>query len=191
LLARPGWRLAPAFFAFHFLLYTGITAFNSYYDRDEGPVGGLEHPPPIHQALLPLSLLLQAAGLARAAFVGAWFAGIYLVFVALGGIPGAIALAGVGVCVIGTFGVTMVMSQEYLPNRIGMASGLSIGLSIGSGGIAAVGLGALADAVDLRTALYVERKRVKTKPSAAAKKRRLEQKRRRGETKRLRRPPRD
>ena len=62
---------------------------------------------------------------------------------------------GVGICVIGTFGVTMVMSQEYLPRHIGMASGLSIGLSIGLGGIAAVALGALADAVDLQAALYV------------------------------------
>ena len=43
----------------------------------------------------------------------------------------------------------------------------------------------------LRAALYVERKRVATKPSAAAKRRRLEQKRRRGETKKLRRPPTD
>ena len=80
---------------------------------------------------------------------------LVLVFVAVGGIPGAIALALVGACVIGTFGVTMVMSQEYLPRHIGMASGLSIGLSIGLGGIAAVALGALADAVDLRAALYV------------------------------------
>jgi FSR family fosmidomycin resistance protein-like MFS transporter len=78
-----------------------------------------------------------------------------LVFVAVGGTIGAIALAGVGICVIGTFGVTMVMSQEYLPRHIGVASGLSIGLSIGLGGIAAVALGALADAVDLRATLYV------------------------------------
>jgi len=41
----------------------------------------------------------------------------------------------------------------------------------------------------LQEALKVERKRRPTKPSAAAKKRRLEQKRRRSETKRLRRPP--
>jgi MFS transporter, FSR family, fosmidomycin resistance protein len=77
------------------------------------------------------------------------------VFIAVGGIPGAIALALVGACVIGTFGVTMVMSQEYLPRHIGMASGLSVGLSIGLGGIAAVALGALADAIDLRAALWV------------------------------------
>jgi len=39
----------------------------------------------------------------------------------------------------------------------------------------------------LRTALRVERKRVATRPTAAARERRLEQKRRRSETKRLRR----
>ena len=77
-----------------------------------------------------------------------------VVYVWVGGALGAVCLALVGVCVIGTFGVTMVMSQEYLPRRIGMASGLSIGLSIGLGGIAAVALGAVADSVDLRTAMY-------------------------------------
>jgi MFS transporter, FSR family, fosmidomycin resistance protein len=79
---------------------------------------------------------------------------LILAYVLAGGIAGAIALALVGVCVIGTFGVTMVMSQEYLPRRIGMASGLAIGLSIGLGGVAAVGLGALADSIDLRSAMY-------------------------------------
>jgi len=41
----------------------------------------------------------------------------------------------------------------------------------------------------LRDALRVERKRVPTRPTAAARERRLEQKRRRGNVKRLRRPP--
>jgi ribosome-associated protein len=41
----------------------------------------------------------------------------------------------------------------------------------------------------LREALRVERRRVKTKPSKAARERRLEEKRHRGATKRLRRPP--
>ena len=40
----------------------------------------------------------------------------------------------------------------------------------------------------LRQALHVDRKRVPTKPSKAAKERRLEQKRRRSDVKRLRRP---
>ena len=49
----------------------------------------------------------------------------------------------------------MVMGQEYLPRHIGTASGLVVGLSVGFGGIAAVGLGVLADATTLRTALLV------------------------------------
>jgi len=76
------------------------------------------------------------------------------VFLAVGGVPGTVALAFVGASVVGTFGITMVMSQEYLPRHIGMASGLSIGMSVGLGGIGAVALGRLADATSLRTALY-------------------------------------
>jgi FSR family fosmidomycin resistance protein-like MFS transporter len=80
---------------------------------------------------------------------------LILVYVWIGGLVGAAALALVGVCVIGTFGVTIVMSQEYLPRRIGLASGLTSGLSIGLGGVAALGLGFLADSLDLERALYV------------------------------------
>ena len=43
----------------------------------------------------------------------------------------------------------------------------------------------------LREALRVERKRMPTKPSAAARAKRVDEKKRRGETKRLRRPPED
>jgi FSR family fosmidomycin resistance protein-like MFS transporter len=80
---------------------------------------------------------------------------LMLVFVYVGGAPGVVALMLIGVCVVGTFGVTMVLSQQYLPRHVGMASGLSVGLSMGIGGIAAVGLGAVADTVDLKTALTV------------------------------------
>jgi MFS transporter, FSR family, fosmidomycin resistance protein len=79
---------------------------------------------------------------------------LIVIFVAVGGWIGAVALALVGVSVVSTFGVTGVMSQEYLPSRIGLASGISIGFSIGLGGIAALSLGALADHVDLETAMY-------------------------------------
>jgi FSR family fosmidomycin resistance protein-like MFS transporter len=78
-----------------------------------------------------------------------------LVFILVGGVPGTIALALVGTCVVGTFGVTMVMGQEYMPRHLGTASGLVIGLSVGLGGVAAVALGGLADATTLRTALFV------------------------------------
>jgi FSR family fosmidomycin resistance protein-like MFS transporter len=80
---------------------------------------------------------------------------LMLVFLLVGGISGAIALAGVGAAIVGTFGVTMVMAQQYLPRNIGMASGLAIGFAIGLGGVAAVILGAIGDAIDLRTSLFV------------------------------------
>jgi MFS transporter, FSR family, fosmidomycin resistance protein len=78
---------------------------------------------------------------------------LILAFVFVGGAIGVLALMLFGVCVVGTYGVTMVLSQLYLPRHVGMASGLSVGLAMGIGGIAAVALGAVADAVDLRAAL--------------------------------------
>jgi len=78
---------------------------------------------------------------------------LILAFVYVGGLAGTVALMLVGICVVGTFGVTMVLSQLYLPRHVGMASGLSVGLAMGIGGVAAVALGAVADVVDLRVAL--------------------------------------
>jgi FSR family fosmidomycin resistance protein-like MFS transporter len=79
-----------------------------------------------------------------------------LIVMLSGGIPVAIAaLAFVGAATIATFSVTVVMGQEYLPGRLGVASGVTLGLSIGVGGVAAAALGALADATSLRTALEV------------------------------------
>jgi FSR family fosmidomycin resistance protein-like MFS transporter len=80
---------------------------------------------------------------------------LMLAFVYVGGTAGAVAVMLVGPCVVGTFGVTMVLSQLYLPRHIGMASGLSVGLAMGIGGVAAVILGAVADAVDLKAALTI------------------------------------
>jgi FSR family fosmidomycin resistance protein-like MFS transporter len=80
---------------------------------------------------------------------------LVLVFLHSGGVPAAVALMLVGACIVGTFGVVMVLSQCYLPQHVAMASGLNVGLAIGLGGLAAVALGAVADAVDLMTALTV------------------------------------
>jgi FSR family fosmidomycin resistance protein-like MFS transporter len=55
-----------------------------------------------------------------------------------------------GMVTIATFAVTIVMGQEYLPGRIGVASGVTIGLSIGLGGIGAPLLGLIGDAHGLR-----------------------------------------
>jgi 1,4-dihydroxy-2-naphthoate octaprenyltransferase len=87
-----GWLLAGGglsqsvvlgFIAFHFCLYSGATAFNSYYDRDVGPVGGLERPPSVVPALLPFSLAVQGVGALLATLVNLPFWLAYMVFVGL------------------------------------------------------------------------------------------------------------
>jgi FSR family fosmidomycin resistance protein-like MFS transporter len=77
-----------------------------------------------------------------------------MLYLADDGVLGLLGLAIAGACLVSTFGVTIVLSQEYLPGRMGMAAGLSIGLSIGLGGIAAICVGALADTFGLGAALW-------------------------------------
>jgi FSR family fosmidomycin resistance protein-like MFS transporter len=80
---------------------------------------------------------------------------LVIVYALVGGTVGHVAVALAGMCVICTFGITTVLSQELLPSRIALASGLSIGLAIGLGGIFAVALGGVADSSDLETAVLV------------------------------------
>jgi 4-hydroxybenzoate polyprenyltransferase len=63
----------------HLLLFGGATAYNSYWDKDEGPVGGLKNPPKMSPWMWGASILLQAAGLGIALWHGVLFAVIYLV----------------------------------------------------------------------------------------------------------------
>ncbi len=76
-------RFWLAFVATHVFLYGGTTAYNSYYDRDEGPVGGLKQPPPVTPELLPFSLGVQAVGAALALLVNPTFFILYLLIFAL------------------------------------------------------------------------------------------------------------
>ena len=75
---RPSVRLLLGYVAFHFFLYTGITAFNSAYDRDEGPVGGMYAPPPPPPRLLEVSLGIQVVGAILCLFVNYALFFIYL-----------------------------------------------------------------------------------------------------------------
>lgn len=70
-------RAALGFVAFHVFLYGGITAYNSYYDRDEGPVGGLLRPPPVTPALLGFSIAIQLVGLGLSLLAGWELAVLY------------------------------------------------------------------------------------------------------------------
>ncbi len=78
---------------------------------------------------------------------------LMLVYVLVGGAVGAVAVTFAGGLLIATFAVTIVMAHDYMPGRVGLASGLVIGLSIGLGGIAAVVLGGVADTIGIKTAV--------------------------------------
>jgi MFS transporter, FSR family, fosmidomycin resistance protein len=73
----------------------------------------------------------------------------------LSGSPFAFVLiALVGFVIVGTFAVTVVLGHQYLPGRLGTASGITLGAAIGVGGAVAPLLGALADAYGLETAMW-------------------------------------
>jgi FSR family fosmidomycin resistance protein-like MFS transporter len=65
-----------------------------------------------------------------------------------------VLLAAIGFVTIMSFSVTVIMGQEYLPGRLGLASGVTLGAAIGIGGIAAVLLGVLADAAGLSAVMW-------------------------------------
>ncbi len=75
---------ALAFVILHVCIYGGTTAYNTHYDRDEGPVGGMEHPPEAGPWLLPGGIAIQVAGLAVAPLVSWGFFLTCLAFAILG-----------------------------------------------------------------------------------------------------------
>ncbi|KUL38952.1 MFS transporter [Streptomyces sp. NRRL F-4489] len=62
-----------------------------------------------------------------------------------------VALASAGLYV--PFSLQVTLGQDYLPSRMGTASGITLGLAVSVGGLASPLIGGLADATSLRTAL--------------------------------------
>jgi FSR family fosmidomycin resistance protein-like MFS transporter len=62
-----------------------------------------------------------------------------------------VALTSAGLYV--PFSLQVTLGQDYLPSRVGTASGITLGLTVSIGGLASPAIGALADATSLRTAL--------------------------------------
>jgi len=63
------WYLLLSGIIIHFIFYPSANAFNSYYDKDEGSIGGLENPPPVDKELLYVSYAFEIASLALAFFI--------------------------------------------------------------------------------------------------------------------------
>ncbi len=62
-----------------------------------------------------------------------------------------VALASAGLYI--PFSLQVTLGQDYLPSRVGTASGVTLGLAVSAGGLAGPLIGGLADATSLRTAL--------------------------------------
>jgi len=144
-------------------VYFGLVAFvAAYYER----VLGVS--PALGNAALAVMLFGGAVGtlimgpladrFGRRALVGASMLlvpPLIFCFTLSGPWLGMALLALVGALTVGTFGITVVMGQEYLPGRIGLAAGITMGLSIGLGGLGAPVLGLLADSRGLPVTMLV------------------------------------
>jgi MFS transporter, FSR family, fosmidomycin resistance protein len=67
----------------------------------------------------------------------------------------AIMLVPIGIAVAAANSVVVVMGQDYLPNRVGLAAGVTLGLSMTIGGMLTPVLGKIADHYGLSTALFL------------------------------------
>lgn len=63
-------RFALVFVIFHIGAFGGLTALNSFYDRDSGPIGGLWQPPPPPSKLWLFAWCVQLGGLLCLLFTG-------------------------------------------------------------------------------------------------------------------------
>jgi FSR family fosmidomycin resistance protein-like MFS transporter len=144
-------------------IYFGLQAFVPAYfiaELSTGKAAG--------NAALTLMLAMGAVGTlvggvlvdrfgARTVLVGTQILLLPLLFVLpVTGPAAATALLGlIGFVTIASFSITIVLGQAYLPNRTGLASGITLGLAIGLGGVAATALGVVADAQGLPAVLWV------------------------------------
>ncbi len=144
------------------VLYFGVSSFLALYAISEFGAGQATG-----SALLATFLAVGAAS----TLLGGWLAdrrsrvtairaGYALCLPALALLLAApsVAVAAVAAVLLGValylpFSVQTTLGQEYLPNRIGTASGVTLGLAVSAGGAVTPALGALADAHGLSWAL--------------------------------------
>ncbi len=62
------------FFILHVLVYPASNGYNSYMDRDTGPIGGLERPPAPTRQLFFVTIIMDILAMLLSLFISAWFA---------------------------------------------------------------------------------------------------------------------
>lgn len=66
-------RASLVFVVLHLLVYPASNGYNSYMDRDETPIGGVQHPLQPTRELFYISLLMDVVALAVSLFIGLYF----------------------------------------------------------------------------------------------------------------------
>jgi len=77
----------------------------------------------------------------------------FYMFLSMSGVPAIVALLCFGFCIWATFAVAIAIGHELLPQNVGLASGMMLGLAIGFGGIGVAVSGLIADHYSLGAAL--------------------------------------
>ena len=72
-------RLIWSFVIVHLFLYPASNGYNSYFDKDEGSIGGLKNPPPVNKGLYYTSLLFDAIAVVLGVIKISWLFVVMLV----------------------------------------------------------------------------------------------------------------
>jgi len=76
-------RAVGVFVVLHVLAYPASNGYNSYYDRDEGSIGGLKQPPKVSEELIHLVWLFDGLAVVGALFLGLPFALMVALYLAI------------------------------------------------------------------------------------------------------------
>ncbi|WP_181305692.1 UbiA family prenyltransferase [Rufibacter sp. XAAS-G3-1] len=74
------WRTVAVFLILHLLVYPASNGYNSYYDRDEGSIGGLKHPPKVTKSLYWLVWGFDVLAVVLSALLSWYFAAMVLLY---------------------------------------------------------------------------------------------------------------
>ena len=75
-----GWQVGLVFVILHLLVYPASNGYNSYFDKDEESIGGVEKPLPVSTELYHTALVMDAVALGLALLISWHFAVMLLVY---------------------------------------------------------------------------------------------------------------
>lgn len=68
------------FFILHVLVYPASNGYNSYFDKDEGSIGGVKHPLPVSKELYYVSIIMDSIAIILSFILGTTFTVLILLY---------------------------------------------------------------------------------------------------------------